>query len=371
LAARKENIENIFETGRDFLMKRILLAGAAAILALGASSSSAQAQLMTLTAASAQPGGASDIAIKNLAVVAGAGKIATIQVQGGQVLTKTTQQVAEGKTDITAGGFILNFLLSKGLGPYSGIGKEKGAVLAANLRLLYPYHLAHFTLVSYQSSGIDSYAKLKGKKVHNGPPRGGALIAARSIIRLSSGGLVEGKGYTGKQIAWGQANSIFLDRSVDATVRPGQNPASWMTILMSAGKLNVVSVPKKLFEDDAWIKYSNAPGNVPVIYPVSELAHYGPNVRVISDDDLFRSVANPGGDMVHKSMDKKLAKALTAAYIKSIPALLRGTAFAKTSQFDNIDNKNFNFCKAGMKFHAGAVEAWEEAGHKVIACAKP
>mgnify|MGYP001312255196 CR=1 FL=1 len=352
-------------------MKRISLATTAALFAVGAISSFAQAQNVTLTAASGQPGGASDLSVKNLAEVAAAGSIATIQVQGGQVLTKTTVQVAEGKTDITAGGFILNFLLSKGLGPYAGIGKEKGKALDANLRLLYPYHLAHFSLVAFQSTGIDSYAKLKGKTVHNGPPRGGALIAARSVIRLSSGGLVDGKGYTGKQIAWGQANNIFLDRSVDATVRPGQNPASWMAILQSAGKLNIVSVPKKVFEGEAWKKYSNAPGNVPVLYPVSDLAHYGPNVRVISADNMFRSVANPGGDMVHKNMNKKLAKALTAAYIKGLPNLLRKTAFAKTAQFGHINNKNFNFCQAGIKFHAGAVEAWEEAGHKVIACAKP
>lgn len=77
-------------------MKRILLAGVAALLAV----SSAQAQNITLTSASASPGGATDIAAKFLAEIAAANKIATIQVQGGQVLTKTMVQVAEGKTDI-------------------------------------------------------------------------------------------------------------------------------------------------------------------------------------------------------------------------------------------------------------------------------
>ncbi|MBT3990277.1 MAG: C4-dicarboxylate ABC transporter substrate-binding protein [Rhodospirillaceae bacterium] len=351
-------------------MKKFLMAGAAVLFTVGAAQS-VQAQNVTLTSAAAQPGGGSDVSAKYLAEVAAANKIATIQVQVGQVLTKTMVQVAQGKTDITASAFILNFLMSRGLGPYSGLGKEKGKVLAGNLRILYPFHLAHFVLVAFQTTGIDSYAKLKGKIVHNGPPRGGALVTARSVIRLSSGGLAEGKGYTGKQIAWGQANNIFLDRTVDAAVRPATNPASWMPIIMSAGKVNMVSVPKKLFEGKAWTKYSRAPGNVPVLFPVSELAHYGPNVRVISDDNMFRSVANAGGAAVNKNMDKKLAKALTAAFIKNIPDLYKKTAFAKTSQFGNVDDKNFNFCKAGIKFHPGAVEAWEEAGHKIIACAKP
>jgi TRAP-type uncharacterized transport system substrate-binding protein len=321
-------------------MKRVLLTGVAAFFSM----SVAHAQNITLTSASASPGGASDISAKFLAEVAAADKIATIQVQGGQVLTKTMVQVAQGKTDITASAFILNFLMSRGLGPYSNLGKEKGKVLAGNLQLLFPFHLAHFALVAFQTT--------------------------RQVIRLASGGLVDGKGYTGKQIAWGQADSIFLDRTVDAAVRPATNPASWVPVLMSAGKLNMVSIPKKLFEGKAFVKYANAPGNAAVVFPVKDLAHYGPKVRIITDDDMFRSIANSGGTMVNKNMSKKMAKALTASFVKHRKDLWRKTAFAKTSQFGNIDNKNFNFCKAGIKFHPGAVEAWEEAGFKVIACAK-
>ena len=39
------------------------------------------------------------------------GKIANIQVQGGKTLTKSILQVAQGKTDISATPFILNFLI--------------------------------------------------------------------------------------------------------------------------------------------------------------------------------------------------------------------------------------------------------------------
>ncbi|MDA0238923.1 MAG: C4-dicarboxylate ABC transporter substrate-binding protein [Proteobacteria bacterium] len=347
-------------------MKRLLLAGAAMLLIVGG----AQAQNRTLTMTFAQPGGASDVSAKNLAELASADKIATIQVQGGGVLTKTIQQVAEGKTDISPSAFILNFLMSKGLGPFSGVGKAKGKEFADNLRLLYPYHLASFYLIAFQSTGIDSYEKLAGKTVHNGPPRGGALVTARNVIRLSAG-LAEGKGYTGKQIAWGQANSIFLDRSVDAAVRPGSNPAPYMPVLLSAGKINIVSVPKARFEGEDWQKYAAAPGNVPNVFPVSELAHYGPNARIISDDNMFRTVANAGGDMVHKNMDKALAKALTATFIKNVPGLLKKVPFAKGQLFGVVDDKKMGMCNAGIKFHPGAIEAWEEAGHKIPDCAKP
>ena len=224
-------------------MKRILIAVVSALFAAGG----AQAQGIKLSMTAGGIGGATDIAARNLAEVASANKIATIQVQAGKTLTKTLRAVAEDKINITAGANLLVFLMSKGLGPYSGLGKEKGKKLASNLRMLYPYHLASMYLVAFQSTGIDSFDKLKGKTVHNGPPRGGALIAARQVIRLTAG-LVDGKDYTGKQIAWGQATSIFLDRSVDATVRPGTNPAEFIPIYLAAGKLNIVSVPKAKWE---------------------------------------------------------------------------------------------------------------------------
>jgi len=346
-------------------MKKFLLAGAAALFV----ASGAQAQNIKLTMTAATPGGSTDIAAKNLAEVAAINNIATIQVQTGKTLTKTMRDVAEGRTDITAGAMILNFLMAKGLGPYSGLGKEKGKELAGNLRLLYPYHLASIYLIAFQSTGIDSFEKLRGKNVHNGPPRGGALIAARQVIKLSAG-LEDGKHYTGKQVAWGQATSIFLDRSVDAAVRPGTNPAEYMPIYMAAGKINIVSVPKAKYEGAAWQKYLNAPGNAPAIFPVSELAHYGPNAKIISEDNMFRTVANTGGDFVHKNMDKKLAKALTAAFIKNMPNLLKKVPFAKGQRYGTVDNKEHGLCNGGVKLHPGAVEAWEEAGHKVADCAK-
>jgi len=347
-------------------MKLILLSGAAALLIAG----TAQAQNITLTHEAGSAGGASDIAAKNLAEVAAAGKIATIQVQAGTTLTKSMLQVAQGKTDIAASPFLLKFLMARGLGPYSGLGKVKGKVLGNSLRLLYPYHIATFFLISFQSTGIDSFAKLKGKTIHNGPPRGGALISARQIIQLSAG-YKEGRDYKGKQIAWGQANSIFLDRSVDAAMRPGTNPSAFMPIFMAAGKLNLISVPKAKFEGKGWSKYKGAPGNVAQVFPVSELAHYGPKVRIISEDGMFRTIANAAGDMVHKNMDKKLAKALTAAFIKSLPDLYRKVPFARNSQFGNISDKGMGICKAGIQFHPGAVEAWAEAGKPVPKCALP
>jgi hypothetical protein len=70
-------------------------------------------------------------------------------------------------------------------------------------------------------------------------------------------------------------------------------------------------------------------------------------------------------------MDKNLVKALMAAHIESLPELLRNQPIAKNQGFGKVSNAEFGMCRAGLKYHPGAIEAWEEAGHKIDDCAKP
>ena len=102
----------------------------------------------------------------------------------GQTLTNSIQNVAEGKTDIASAPHILPFLMSRGVGPYGSLGAEKGAELASNLRSIYPYTLGVFFLFAYDSKNIGGWDDLKGRKIYNGPPRGGALTNARSMIQI-------------------------------------------------------------------------------------------------------------------------------------------------------------------------------------------
>ena len=62
---------------------------------------------------------------------------------------------------------------------------------------------------------------------------------------------------------------------------------------------------------------------------------------------------------------------MTAAFLKSVPDMIRKAPFAKGQLFGEISNAKMGMCNAGVKLHPGAIEAWEEAGHKVDDCAKP
>lgn len=322
-----------------------------------------------LTGETGSPGGSIYLSMAHLGEVAAAGGIANIQIADGQTLTNSVQNVAEGKTDIAGSPYILPFLLANGRGPYSKLGEEKGAELAGNLRALYPVTLGYFALYAYDSTGLGGWDDLEGKKIYNGPPRGAAVANARAIIQLSAG-LKEGEGYEGIQVNWGQAVKTITDGSADAMVLPILFPDSRITQGLAAGNMTVWSVPKDKYESEPFQKYLAAPGSAPFEAPVADL-NMGEGVTVKSEDDTFRALATIGGDLVNKNMSFDLAKALTKAHIDSLEQLKAKAPFAQHAGFGIVDVVRSGMCGANpLKYHAGAVAAWEEAGYTIDDCAK-
>lgn len=334
--------------------------------ALAAGSATAQANL---TAETSSPGNSPHVSIVHLAEAASAAGVASLQVQEGQVLTNSVQNVAEGRTDIAAMPMILGFLLSAGRGPYSSLGAEKGAELAANLRALAPYNAGAYGLMALESEGIDSWDDLAGKNVWNGPPRGAALVNARQAIFLATG-LKDGEGYTGHQDNWGQLPGRLVDGSMDAFVIPLTFPSGRATQMMAAGNIVIVSTPKETFESEAFQKVFNAPGNVPIVLDWAD-AGYSEGVRLVSEDTLYRGIGTAFADVVHKDMDFDLAKGLTKAYIDTMDQLKQRTPYMKNVNVGVLEASASGFCGTNpLKYHPGAVAAWEEAGYTVPDCAK-
>ena len=342
------------------------------ILALGvAGLISTQAHAVeNLTGETASPGGSINLSLKHLSEVAAAKGIANIQVAEGMTLTNSVQNVAEGKTDVAGTPYILPFLLSKGRGPYSKLGAEKGAELASNLRALYPVTLGVFALYAYDSKNLGGWDNLEGRTIYNGPPRGAALSNARAVIQLTAG-LKEGAGYKGVQVNWGQAVKTITDGSADAVVLPVLFPDSRITQALASGNMTVWSIPKDKYESGPMQKYLKAPGSAPFTLPVSQ-ASMGPGVTIVSEDGTFRGLATIGGDIVNKDMPFDLAKALTKAHIDTLDQIKAKAPFAKHAGYGAVDIARSGMCGANpLKYHPGAIAAWEEAGYTIGDCAKP
>ncbi|MEM7439500.1 MAG: TAXI family TRAP transporter solute-binding subunit [Pseudomonadota bacterium] len=325
----------------------------------------------TMTAETACAGGAPGTTVITLGELAAAEGIANLQVTDCQTLTNSLQNLVEGRTDIAAAPFILPFLMSKGAGPYAKMGKEKGAELIQNARMLYTYRFGIFALYAYDSSPVKGWGDLEGKRVLNGPPRGGALTNGRAIIKLATG-LDDGEGYEGVQMTWGQMPQAIADNSVDAMMLPSYFPDTRITRALSAGSVTLWGIPKELFEGEGFQKYAKAPGSGAMIVDVAEFGTQEGLTIVPDDDGKLRAIATVGGDLVHKDMDFDTAKALTAAMIANFDSVVQKAPFMRFSAFGELDPAVASTCGPNvLKYHPGAVAAWEEAGYTVPDCAKP
>lgn len=305
-----------------------------------------------------------------VAELASSSGLANIQIAAGQTLTNSVQNVAEGKTDIAAAPFVLPFLMSKGAGPYASLGAENGAELAANLSVLYTYRFSVFGLTSYESKGFGGWDALEGATIYNGPPRGAALNKARAMARLATG-LDDGKGYTGIQVNWGQAVSTITDGSADAHILPMNFPDARHSQAASSGGMVVHSYPKDVFEGEVGMKFAKAPGSAAVTQPIEDNL-FGPNIRVVSEDDMFRGYADIGGDVVNGSMDEELAYALTKTFLDGMDEIKERTPAMPKGWLGETDPAFTGMCGPNpLKYHPGAVRAWEEAGYTLPDCAKP
>lgn len=345
-------------------MRPFGILGAAAGAALFATSAFAQANL---TAETASPGGATYLSPAHMTEIAGTKGIANIQLADGQTLTNSLQNVAEGKTDIAATPYILPFLMSRGVGPYGSLGKETGAELASNLRAINPFTLGIFFLFAYDAKGIGGWDDLEGRKIYNGPPRGGALTNARSMIQIVAG-LKDGEGYEGIQTNWGQSATLISSGEPDAIVLPELFPGSRLTTIAAAGKLTGWSMPKAAYDSEAMQKYMQAPGSAPFTMDLAELQGImGGDWTFVSEDDTFRAFATIGGNVVHKDMDDQLVYDLVSAYIATLDDLKAKAPFGNTVAFDEPMQ---GMCGANpVKYHPAAARAWREAGFELDECA--
>jgi len=322
---------------------------------------------VNLTAETASPGGATHLSPAHMTEIAGTKGIANIQLADGQTLTNSIQNVAEGKTDIAATPYILPFLMSRGVGPYGSLGKEKGAELASNLRAINPFTLGIFLLYAYDAKNIDGWDDLKGRKIYNGPPRGGALTNARSMIQIVAG-LKDGEDYEGLQVNWGQGTTLVTSGEPDAIVLPELFPGSRLTSVTAAGKMTGWSMPKAAYESEEMQKYMQAPGSAPVTMDIATLREkMGDDWTFISEDDTFRAFATIGGNVVHKDMDEQLVYELVSSYVASLDDLKAKAPYGDTVGFDMPMQ---GMCGANpVKYHPGAARAWIDAGYKIEQCA--
>lgn len=348
-------------------MRKFILAALVGSSLVATNTATAKENLTALTSA---PGVAVHLSIAHLAEVASSRGIADIQITLGQTGANATLAVADGKADIGICPFILPFLMSKGVGPYAAMGAEKGAELASNLRILYPYSFGAYLLYAYDNVGVKGWGDLKGRRILNGPPRGGATAEARGLIQVVAG-LKEKEDYEGIQSDWSQMATTITEGTSDAAVLPEFVPSDRPLQALSAGKMTFWSIPKDIYESEPMQKVLAAPGSAPFELTVEQMQALGSNATIVSEDGTFRTRGSVGGNCVNASMGEDLAYQLTKAHIETLDDIYAKAPYARNVGFAELDAKKSGLCGPNpVKYHPGAARAWEEAGYKVPDCAK-
>lgn len=351
------------------MIKKALLGG---LLAFAPMALTAQT---TLTAETTTPGSTPHYIDSTLAAVLDSAGVATLQITEGATLTNSVQAVAEGQLDMAPAPLILPFLLSRGIGPYSGIGPEKGAELAANIRVIFFNAGSAQMLGYYNSNPIADIRDLSGKRVWNGPPRGAALTSGRAMIQLLSG-IKDGEGYEGIQTPWPDTVSSITGGGADAWTIPEGLPSGRQITIAAAGGITIHDVPSDLLASELGQQILKAPGHAPYSLPIDEFraAYAGNDITVVVDDDSFDSFATAFGQIVPAGLDEDLVYAITKAYLEGEDRFLTGSPRGPYTRlsFSDLDGVSQGACGAvQIKMHPGAIRAFEDAGHSVADCLRP
>lgn len=351
------------------MFRNTLLGG---LVALAPAAAMAQA---TLTAETTAPGSTPHYVDTTLAAILDGAGVATLQITEGATLTNSVQAVAEGQLDMAPAPLILPFLMSRGIGPYSGIGPERGAELSGNLRALFFQAASAQMFGHYNSAPIDDIRDLAGKRIWNGPPRGAALTSGRAMIELLSG-VSDGEDYEGVQTPWPDTVSTITGGGADAFTIPEGLPSGRLISIAAAGGITIYDVPSDLLASELGQQILAAPGNTLYSLPVEDYraAYAGNDITVVTDDETFDTFALAFAQVVSASMDEELAYQITRAYLAGQERLVtgspRGPYLGLT--FGDLDGVGQGVCGAvQLTMHPGAIRAYEEAGHTVADCLRP
>ena len=194
------------------------------------------------------------------------------------------------------------------------------------------------------------------------------MTNGRGILTLGAGAN-DGKDYKGIQVNWGQMPKTISDGSADGMMLPVTFPDNRITRSLAAGDMTLWSIPKDIWEGPGMQKYVKSPGTGALVFDLKDLAPQK-GLTIVSEDGVWRSPQTVGAEVVHKDMDFELAKSLTAAVIANADAFQKKAPYMKTTSI--ATSVGLGMCgPVPVKYHPGAVAAYEEAGMTVPDCAKP
>ena len=309
------------------------------------------------SAETSQVGGAGHTVTVAMSVIAKNTGTGEIQIQDGQTLTKSGINLALRKSDIVTIPNAVYNLMSRGVGPYSKMGKEKSSQMAGEIQALFGFVGAIFLPMTFQDSGIETWADFKGKKVFVGPPKGAAAVNAINLIKTVTG-YEPGVDYEELRFGWGAAQQAMLDRKIDVMIRTATEPSPLVQQLISAGDIRIFGAPKEIVNGPEWTKFTTKFGGQGGSISTKT---YPTGVEYVdADGDRAHTFLATFFLGVNKNMPEETAYQLTKMVYSNMEQVYGSGAFMRNLR---IEEGVFGMAGTpGLKLHAGAIRAHEENG---------
>lgn len=280
-----------------------------------------------------------------------------IQVSTGKAATKAALDSAKGKVDLYFSSPGINFFMKKGAAMYKKVKNPEA--LHGKLRSMLSFPLGVYHYVTYESTGIKTWADLKDKTVFLGPPGGVATRlgcdVARGIANLECD-----KDYKLARFDWTSAPPAFTDRQLDLFGIPTNAPAPNVQEWALGGKLTFLDIPKESLDTPALKKVFSIPGRTlevwdPRVYGKDKVTNTGP-INVV-------------GVWLHIGTNSDLPEEVGYKMIKAFwdnIGTVRETAYWMKQIDMKVATRELN-----IPLHAGAYRYYKEVGFDLPASLKP
>lgn len=281
-----------------------------------------------------------------------------IQVSTGKAATKAALDSAKGKVDLYFSSPGIYHVMKKGVAMYKKV--KNASELHSKLRTLISFPLGVYHYVSYESTGIKSFADLKGKTIFVGPPGGIATKIGCDVIRAASG-LDCKKDYKLAKFDWTSAPPAFLDRQLDLYGIPTNAPAPRIKEWMRGGKLRFMDLSDATLNSEIFKKkVISVPGRSierfdPRVYGEDNVANKGP-INVIG---VWLSIGT------NVMLPEEVGYNMMKAFWNNIETV-RNTAYWMKQIDMKVATRELN-----VPLHAGAYRFYKEAGFNLPAHLKP
>jgi hypothetical protein len=209
-------------------------------------------------------------------------------------------------------------------------------------------------MVTFADSGITSWDGLKGKRVLVGPPSGAASNVTIELIKAATG-LEPGKDYEAVKMGWGAVQQAFTDRKVDAMMRPGPWPSAPLAQLAAAGKLRILGVPDKVFDQAIAKRAGLDPSRVdPKQMGEGDYVFSGQNA-----DGTVNQIAYVMTLSVSDELDAGLVHDMTKAFFDRYDQAMKAAAWMPNLGINKVVT---GLESVGVKIHPGALKYYDAVG---------